>query len=133
VNLQDIDLWGWKQGPEAERRGAPPAPTLIHQNRNNGIEPFCSIPRDAFLADQDNQAVDAVMQAIPSRLRKKMFAVRLKIEWMVKTYGINHVGLQTMTIRENVTERKEFERRFKSIATNAFPKIYLDWLRVFER
>jgi hypothetical protein len=62
-----------------------------------------------------------------------MFALRLRIEWMVKTYGINHVGLQTMTIRENVTDRKEFERRFKSIATNAFPKIYLDWLRVFER
>ena len=34
----------------------------------------------------------------------------------------DHVGLQTMTIRENVTDRKEFERRFKSIATNAFPK-----------
>ena len=38
-----------------------------------------------------------------------------------------------MTIRENVTDRKEFERRFKSIATNAFPKIYMEWLRVFER
>jgi carbamoylphosphate synthase large subunit len=62
-----------------------------------------------------------------------MFALRLKIEWMVRTYGIGHVGLQTMTIRENVTDRKEFERRFKSIATNVFPKLYLDWLRVFER
>jgi hypothetical protein len=62
-----------------------------------------------------------------------MFALRLRIEWMVKTYGLEHVGLQTMTIRENVTDRKEFERRFKSIATNAFRKIYVDWLRVFER
>jgi len=52
---------------------------------------------------------------------------------MVKTYGINHVGLQTMTIRENVTDRKEFERRFKSIATNVFPELFRDWLRVFER
>ena len=73
------------------------------------------------------------MNQVPSRLRKKMFALRLRIEWMVKTYGVNHVGLQTMTIRENVTDRKEFERRFKSIATNAFPKIYVEWLRVFER
>jgi hypothetical protein len=62
-----------------------------------------------------------------------MFALRLRIEWMVRTYGVEHVGLQTMTIRENITDHKEFERRFKSIATNAFPKIYLEWLRVFER
>jgi len=128
-----IDLWGWKQGPGAERRGAPPAPALIHQNRNNGIEVNLPILRDEFQAEQEKKAVDEVMKAVPSRLRKKMFALRLKIEWMVKTYGINHVGLQSMTIRENVTDRKEFERRFKSISTNVFPEIYLDWLRVFER
>jgi hypothetical protein len=79
------------------------------------------------------KAVEAVVQKLPSRLRKKMFTLRLRIDWMVKTYGVCHVGLQTMTIRENVTDRKEFERRFKSIATNAFPKLFLEWLRVFER
>jgi hypothetical protein len=26
-----VDLWGWKQGPGAERREAPPDPALIHQ------------------------------------------------------------------------------------------------------
>ena len=71
------------------------------------------------------KAVGAVIQKLPSRLRKKMFTLRLRIEWMVKTYGVCHVGLQTMTIRENVTDRKEFERRFKSIATNVFPKIFV--------
>ena len=128
-----VDLWGWEQGRAAERREAPPAAALIHQNRNNGIENLSALPRDEFRVEQERQAVDAVMQCIPARLRKKMFALRLKIEWMVLTYGINHVGLQTMTIRENVTDRKEFERRFKSISTNAFPKLYSAWLRVFER
>ena len=128
-----IDLWGWQQGQGAERGGAAPAPALIHQNRNNGIEINSTPLWDEFQAEQEQQAVEAIIQKLPSRLRKKMFALRLRIEWMVKTYGINHVGLQTMTIRENVTDRKEFERRFKSIATNAFPKIYVDWLRVFER
>ena len=89
--------------------------------------------RDEFLAEQEKKAVDKIMQSVPSRLRKKIFALRLKVEWMVKTYGIEHVGLQTMTIRENVTDRKEFERRFKSISTNVFPKLFQDWLRVFER
>ena len=128
-----VDLWGSKQGPASERRGAPPDAALIHQNRNNGIEFNLPALRDEFQAEQEKQEVDRIVRSVPSRLRKKIFALRLKIEWMVKTYGINHVGLQTMTIRENVTDRKEFERRFKSIATNVFPKLFLDWLRVFER
>jgi hypothetical protein len=78
-------------------------------------------------------AVAKLIQQLPGRLRKKMFAIRSRIEWMVEKYGIEHVGLQTLTIRENVTDRKDFTRRFKSLATNVFPKIYEDWLRVFER
>ena len=128
-----VDLWGSNQGPGAERRGAPPAPALIHQNRNSGIEVKLPSFRDESQAEQEMKAVDEVIKAVPSRLRKKMFALRWRIEWMVNTYGLEHVGLQTMTIRENVTDRKEFERRFKSIATNVFPELYLDWLRVFER
>ena len=128
-----INLHGDRQGPEAARRAAPPASALIHQNRNNGIESELPVLRDEFQAEQEIKEVEAIVQRLPSRLRKKIFALRLKIEWMVKTYGINHVGLQTMTIRENVTDRKEFERRFKSIATNVFPELFRDWLRVFER
>src|ERR1017187_6240045 len=128
-----IDLWGWQQGPEAEAREARPASALIHQNRNNGIETFPYVIRDEFKARQEQEAVNGMMNQLPARLRKKMFALRLRIEWMVATYGVNHVGLSTMTVRENVTDRKEFERRFKSIATNAFPKIFVEWLRVFER
>ncbi|HTY88756.1 MAG TPA: hypothetical protein VMB80_14910, partial [Candidatus Acidoferrum sp.] len=128
-----INLHGDRQGPVAARRAAPPVSALIHQNRNNGIESELPVLRDEFQAEQEIKEVEAIVQRLPSRLRKKIFALRLKIEWMVKTYGINHVGLQTMTIRENVTDRKEFERRFKSIATNVFPELFRDWLRVFER
>jgi len=128
-----IDLWGSKQDRTAGAAQPRLSPGLIHQNRNNGIE-LNSVPLwREFQAEQEQKAVDEVIKIVPSRLRKKMFALRLKVEWMVKTHGFNHVGLQTMTIRENVTDRKEFERRFKSIATNAFPKIYVEWLRVFER
>ena len=129
----NVDLWGSNQGRVPARGEAAPGTGLIHQNSNNGIESFPYIIRDEIKTTQDKQAVDRLVQSIPSRLRKKMFALRLKIEWMVAIYGLEHVGLQTMTIRENVTDRKEFERRFKSIATNAFPNIYVDWLRVFER
>ena len=128
----NVDLWG-KQGRVPERGGAAPGTGLIYQNSNNGIEPVSYVIRDEFKAAQEKGAVDRVMQTVPPRLRKKMFALRLKIEWLVAAYGVNHVGLQTMTVRDNLTDRKEFERRFKSIATNAFPKIYVEWLRVFER
>jgi hypothetical protein len=128
----NVDLWG-KQGRMPERGEAAPGIGLIYQNSNNGIESFSYVLRDEFRTAQDREATDKLLKQLPSRLRKKMFALRLRIEWMVSTYGENHVGLQTMTIRENVTDRKEFERRFKSIATNAFPKIYREWLRVFER
>jgi hypothetical protein len=130
--ISEIDLWGM-QGRAAERGVASPAAALIYQNRNNGIEYHLKSFRDEFQAQQDAQAVGKLINQIPARYRKKMFTLRIRIEWMVARYGVNHVGLQTMTIRENVTDRKEFERRFKSIATNAFPKIYLEWLRVFER
>lgn len=122
-----------KQALEAARGGAAPASALNFQNSNNGIEHFCRLPRDEFRAKEEKQEVEKILKEVPSRLRKKMFALRLKIEWMVQTHGIGHVGMQTLTIRENITDRREFERRFKSISTNVFPEIFLDWLRVFER
>ena len=132
VTPLSVDLLG-TQGREAERGIAAPASALIHQNRNNGIEYLLHFPRDGFQAEQEQVAVNRLVNQLPTRLKKKMFALRLRIEWMVHTYGVNHVGMQTLTIRENVSDGKEFERRFKSIATNAFPKIYVEWLRVFER
>jgi len=131
-----VDLWGWEQRAVADapaRSAGVSAAALIYQDRNNGIENPLPVLRDEFQAKAEQKETDRIVQQVPPRLRKKMFALRLKIEWMVKTYGINHVGMQTITVRDNITDRKEFERRFKSIATNVFPKLYQDWLRVFER
>ena len=128
-----LDLWGWQKGPEAARGDAAPASALIHQNRNIGIEHHLPVLQDEFKAAKEKEATDAVTKALPPHLKKKTFAIRLRIEWMVRTYGLERIGLQTMTVRDNLTDRKEFERRFKSIATNVFPELYLDWLRVFER
>ncbi len=128
-----IDLWGSKQGRKAERGVAAPDSALIYQNRNNGIENYRLVLRDEFTAAKEREAAKAIINQLPPRLRKKAFALKLRIEWMIKTYGIEHIGMQTLTIRENVTDPKEFNRRFKSIATNAFPKVYQDWVRIFER
>jgi len=120
---------GANGGPGRSGALAPPAPALIHQLSNSGIETSGGEPEPT----ECRLAVTAMIQQLPSRLRKKMFAIRSRIEWLVHEYGVEHVGLQTLTIRENVTDRKEFNKRFKSISTNIFPKIYHDWIRVFER
>jgi hypothetical protein len=117
-------------GPGRSGASAPPAPALIHQKSNSGIE---SPATEAKPDEKTRVAVAAMIEQMPGRLRKKMFALRRRIEWLVQEYGIEHVGLQTLTIRENITDRKEFNKRFKSLSTNVFPKIYKDWIRVFER
>jgi hypothetical protein len=121
---------GMNPGPGRSGAPAPPALALIHQISNSGIETTASGDKPA---DQCRKAVSAMIDQLPGRLRKKMFAIRSRIEWLVQKYGLEHVGLQTLTIRENVTDRREFNKRFKSISTNVFPKIYRDWIRVFER
>ena len=117
-------------GPGRSGAPAPPAPALIHQESNSGIE---TTGNEEEPPDECRAAVTAMILELPSRLRKKMFAIRSRIEWLVQEYGVEHVGLQTLTIRENVTDPKEFNKRFKSLSTNVFPKIYQDWIRVFER
>ena len=117
---------GMNPGPGQGGPSGPPCPALIHQLSNSGIE----LPSTEVKSGEEARvAVAKLIQQLPGRLRKKMFAIRSRIEWMVEKYGIEHVGLQTLTIRENVTDRKDFTRRFKSLATNVFPKIYEDWLR----
>jgi len=115
---------GMNPGPGQGGPSGPPCPALIHQLSNSGIE----IPSTEVKAGEEARiAVAKLIQQLPGRLRKKMFAIRSRIEWMVEKYGIEHVGLQTLTIRENVTDRKDFTRRFKSLATNVLnstPKVY---------
>jgi hypothetical protein len=74
-----------------------------------------------------------MIMGLPGSLRKKMFALQSRIEAMARMFGLNHIGMQTLTIRENITDGREFNRRFKSISTNIFPKLYEAWIRVYER
>jgi hypothetical protein len=74
-----------------------------------------------------------MIMGLPGNLRKKMYALQSRIEAMARIFGLDHIGMQTLTIRENVTDGREFNKRFKSISTNIFPKLYQAWIRVYER
>jgi hypothetical protein len=117
-------------GPGRSGPPGPPASALIHLKKNNGID---SVPTEEKREAETRVAVSSMIMGLPGNLRKKMFALQSRIEAMARMFGLNHIGMQTLTIRENVTDGKEFNRRFKSISTNIFPKLYEAWIRVYER
>jgi len=117
-------------GPGRSGAPAPPAPALIHLKSNNGID---SSTTEVKTEAEVRAAVTSAILGMPGSLRKKMFALQSRIEAMALAYGLDRIGMQTLTIRENVTDGREFNRRFKSISTNIFPKIYEAWIRVYER
>ncbi len=117
-------------GPGRSGAPAPPASALIHLNSNNGIE----IPAAGEKTKTEARVVvSGMIEKMPTRHRKKMYRVRRAIEWLAQEYGTERIAMLTLTIRENVTDGKEFSRRFKSISTNVFNRLFHDWLRVFER
>jgi hypothetical protein len=52
---------------------------------------------------------------------------------MVKDYGIDKVGFLTLTFPDHVTEIREAQRRFNSLATNVLRDRYQAWMAVLER
>ncbi len=108
----------------------PPASALIYLKSNNGIEPS---PIEERIEAETRVAVSGMIERLPVHHRKKMYRIRRDVEWMTQKYGVERVGMLTLTIRENVTDGKEFSRRFKSISTNVFNRLFHDWVRVFER
>jgi hypothetical protein len=117
-------------GPGRSGAPAPPASALINQKSNNCIE----IPATEEKTDAEPHITVAGMtEKLPGRLEKKKYSIQEKIEGMVKLFGIEHIAMQTLTIRENVTDGKEFNKRFHSLSSNVFPKLYDAWIRVYER
>ena len=90
-------------GPGRSGAPAPPAPALIHQKSNSGIEVPATEEKPE---EQARVAVANMILQLPGRLRKKMFAIRSRVEWLVQEYGMEHIGFQTLIIRENIADGK---------------------------
>src|SRR5208283_2277139 len=91
---------GMNPGPGQGGPSGPPSRALIHQLSNSGIE----IPSTEVKSGEEARiAVAPLIHQLPARLRKKMFAIRSRIQWMIEKYRIEHVVLQSLFIRANVT------------------------------
>jgi len=110
--------------------GQPPA-TLLYQKSNNCIE-------------RKNESSAHHLSPYQKKSRHRLIQV---IEWMVRKYGINHVGLLTLTfgvpgsgrgsketreLREQAKDLEFVQKRWHSFNTNIIAKRYPDWACVLE-
>ena len=121
-------------GAEAERGGAAPASALPCQGSNNCIE-----------KDDDEDGSPA--ESLSPYRRKCRHRLIIAVEWMVKKYGINHVGLLTLTfgvpgsgrgsqatkeLREQAKDLDFVQNRWHSLNTNIIARRYPDWICIPE-
>jgi hypothetical protein len=52
---------------------------------------------------------------------------------LVEKYGLERIGFLTLTFYDHVTEHKEAQRRFNSLATHVLRERYADYIKVSER
>jgi hypothetical protein len=79
--------------------------------------------------------------------RKSRHRLIMAVEWMAKKYGVNHVGLLTLTfgvpgsgrgslatkeLREQAKDLEFVQKRWHSLNTNIIAKRYPDWICILE-
>ena len=68
-----------------------------------------------------------------SQHKKSACALAWNVEYLAKTHGIERLGFLTLTFPDQVTDPREAQRRFNSLATNVLKERYVERIRVFER
>ena len=63
---------------------------------------------------------------------KKSFALVENLRHMGKLYGVERLGFLTLTFADNVTNFREAQRRFNSLATNILRQHFEAWVVVVE-
>jgi len=119
-------------GAPARSAGVPDS--LLYQRSNNCIE------------KEDDENKSSAESLSPYR-RKCRHRLIMAVEWMVKKYGINHVGLLTLTfgvpgsgrgsqatkeLREQAKDLEFVQKRWHSLNTNIIAKRYSDWICIPE-
>ena len=133
-SARNVDLHGRLEGAGAERGAAAPAPPLPCQRSNNCIE-------------KENDENELSAENLSPYRRKCRHRLIMAVEWMVKKYGINHVGLLTLTfgvpgsgrgsqatkeLREQAKDLEFVQKRWHSLNTNIIAKRYPDWICIPE-
>lgn len=65
--------------------------------------------------------------------KRTAFVVAYEIEWLVREFGIERIGFFTLTFKDNVTDLREAQRRFRSLRAHVIAKRYERAIGVWER
>jgi hypothetical protein len=65
--------------------------------------------------------------------KKTKNALVENVDYLTQTHGIENLGFLTLTFRDHVTDPKEAQRRFNSLATHVLSIRYQSYIRVIER
>lgn len=99
----------------AERRGAMPGTALPCLSSNN-----CTSNSDK-------------LNILTGTHKRTAFVVAFEIEWLVREFGIERIGFFTLTFKDNVSDLREAQRRFRSLRAHVIAKRYERAIGVWER
>lgn len=100
--------------------GAAGAISLPCLNSNNSTESVLSEPqKEPFLLSPYH--------------KKQAFALSQNAAQFINLFGLDYIGFLTLTFADNVTDHKEAQRRFNSLATHFLRLFAVDYMLVKER
>ncbi len=111
--------------------------SLAQDNRGLGgtaaeAAPLGAAPPRPFLVSKETSACNGGAVAVSAYAKRRAEATRLKVQHMVRTYGLNRLGFLTLTFPDHVTDIREAQRRWHSFLANE-GKRWPCMLKVIER
>ncbi len=129
---------GTRRGTEAGGEGAPLGIVTKTSSQILGVvpvDPETGGDRGAgFLPClSSNNSIIAPSNRLSTQHRKSASVLAWNVSAFVEKFGIERVGFLTLTFRDHVTDAREAQRRFNSLASNVIRPRYHAWVGVWER
>lgn len=80
-----------------------------------------------------NNSTEWASNRLSTQQRKSATALAINVACMAEKWGLQHLGFLTLTFADHVTDFREAQRRFNSLASHQISSRYAAWLGVWER
>ena len=80
-----------------------------------------------------NNSIIPPSNRLSTQHRKSASVLAWNVSAFVEKFGLDRVGFLTLTFRDHVTDAREAQRRFNSLATHVIRPRYHAWVGVWER
>ncbi|MDP0497441.1 MAG: hypothetical protein Q7Q73_14665 [Verrucomicrobiota bacterium JB024] len=116
--------------------------TLFSRVENGSVKDYCKQPDDSpvkvikydshgrHLVEFDD--VQMWFGGLTPAEKKKSFALVENLKHMVSLFGLERLGFLTLTFAENISDFKEAQRRFNSLASHLLRKLFRHYVAVVE-